>query len=181
MNLNKLTNWTAPGDWRKITTIDAHTEGEPLRIFTSGLPELIGNTILEKRRYFKENYDYLRTTMIDAEIEISELGTVKFDIAYGGAFYAYVNADDLNISMKAENFNELIHKGMLIKKEVMKNFEIKHPFEDDLSFLYGTIFYGKAHNNFSDSRNVCIFAEGEVDRSPTGTGVSGRIAMEFAN
>ena len=56
---------------------------------------------------------------------------------------------------------------------------IKHPFEQDLSFLYGTIFTGKSHTAGVDSRNVCIFADGEVDRSPTGSGVSGRMAIHY--
>ena len=59
----------------------------------------------------------------------------------------------------------------------MENFEVKHPFEADLSFLYGTIFTGKAKDPKHHSRNVCIFAEGEVDRSPTGSGVSARAAI----
>jgi trans-L-3-hydroxyproline dehydratase len=58
--------------------------------------------------------------------------------------------------------------------------EIPHPFEEDLSFLYGTIFVAPPLASDSHSRNVCIFAEGEVDRSPTGTGVSGRMAIHFA-
>jgi len=73
----------------------------------------------------------------------------------------------------------LIEKGMMIKHAVMKNFSIKHPFNDDLSFLYGTIFYGSPLSREAGSRNVCIFAEGEVDRSPTGTGVSARMALHF--
>ena len=68
---------------------------------------------------------------------------------------------------------------MAIKKAVMKSYQIKHPFEDELNFLYGTIFYGKAHSKEADSRNVCIFAEGEVDRSPTGTGVSAIMALHY--
>ena len=59
----------------------------------------------------------------------------------------------------------------------MKNRTIHHPFEEDLGFLYGTIFIGPPTQEGSHSRNVCIFAEGEVDRSPTGTGVSGRLAI----
>lgn len=57
---------------------------------------------------------------------------------------------------------------------------IKHPFESDLSFLYGTIFIGEALNEDVTDRNVCIFAEGEVDRCPTGSGVSGRMAIHYA-
>ncbi len=57
---------------------------------------------------------------------------------------------------------------------------IPHPFEEDLSFLYGTIFIGPPLDEGAHSRNVCVFAEGEVDRCPTGTGVSGRLAIHHA-
>jgi trans-L-3-hydroxyproline dehydratase len=69
---------------------------------------------------------------------------------------------------------------MAIKSEVMKTCDIVHPFEEDLNFLYGTIFSSPPLSEGADSRNVCIFAEGEVDRSPTGTGVSGRLAILHA-
>ena len=113
------------------------------------------------------------------QILIAEIGTVNFDIAFGGAFYAFVNADQLGINMTENNYRELIEKGMLIKNAVMQNFEIIHPFESELNFLYGTIFYGKSLTQESDSRNVCVFANGEVDRSPTGTGVSARMALHY--
>jgi len=62
----------------------------------------------------------------------------------------------------------------------MAKFPIRHPFEEDLSFLYGTIFTGPSENPSHHSRNVCIFAEGEVDRSATGSGVSARAALHYA-
>ena len=57
--------------------------------------------------------------------------------------------------------------------------DITHPFEDDLSFLYGTIFIGASATPDIHSKNVCIFADGEVDRCPTGSGVSGRMAIHY--
>lgn len=81
--------------------------------------------------------------------------------------------------MQVADYNQIIDWGKRIKSAVMQNFEIKHPFEEDLSFLYGTIFTGKANNPKNHSRNVCVFAEGEVDRSPTGTGVSARAAIHY--
>ncbi len=70
---------------------------------------------------------------------------------------------------------------MDIKQAVMmQDSEILHPFENDLSFLYGTIFIGNSDKPEIDSKNVCIFAEGEVDRCPTGSGVSGRMAIHKA-
>lgn len=276
--LTVLQEWTPPEEWLKISTIDAHTEGEPLRVIVSGFPELPGASILARRRYAKENLDHLRTALmweprghadmygciitsavtpdadigvlflhnegfstmcghgiigvttvaletgllpmtdhettvkidtpaglvtayakvakgrvksvffhnvpsfvvdLDASVEVPGLGKVKYDLAFGGAFYAYVQAKDVGLACAPENFRHLIEKGMDIKRAIIKNRPIIHPFEKNLNFLYGTIFIDPAMTEGVDSRNVCIFAEGEVDRSPTGTGVSGRMAIHF--
>ena len=270
-------DWQPPAHWQKITTIEMHTGGEPLRVYTSGLPPLKGQTVLEKRRYFREHYDYIRTgtlweprghadmygaiitPSVDADldvfflhnegystmcghailaltklvietglvrhegkeaevtfnvpagqvqaratiedgtvressfrnvpaflyrqgqqIEVSGIGTVRFDVAYGGAFYAFVEAAPLGLSLTANHYSRLIDYGRRIKNSVAQSLSIEHPFEPDLSFLYGTIFTGPATASGHHSRNVCIFADGEVDRSPTGTGVSARAAIHYA-
>jgi len=117
---------------------------------------------------------------LNQAVEVEGLGQVEYDLAYGGAFYAYVNSDQLGIPLTPENYSLLIQKGMDIKRAVMNsNKNIHHPFESDLSFLYGTIFIGSPVSDGIDSRNVCIFAEGEVDRCPTGSGVSGRMPIHF--
>nr|WP_218188330.1 proline racemase family protein [Desulfosarcina cetonica] len=269
--LDPLRQWTPPASWRKITTLDAHTGGEPFRIITGGLPELAGTTILEHRRDMIAKHDSIRralmweprghadmygcivtppvsvdadfgvlflhnegyssmcghgiiamttvavetglvpmiepltTVRIDAPaglitaharvkagrvksvsfhnvpsfvlcrdqtVAVPGLGPVRYDIAYGGAFYAFVDAADLGVSTRPDDFNRLIERGMAVKRAVMAAGPITHPFEADLSFLYGTIIVGPPHTEGAHSSNVCIFAEGEVDRSPTGTGVS---------
>jgi len=116
---------------------------------------------------------------MDQTIEVPELGTVHYDISFGGAFYAFVDLDknQLDLELTPEYYRPLIEKGMLIKNAVMERDKIEHPFEPDLNFLYGTIFTGKPTDKNKFSRNVCIFADGEVDRSPTGTGVSARMAL----
>lgn len=114
---------------------------------------------------------------LDALVDVEGLGNITYDLAYGGAYYAFVDADDLGIPCTPDHYQELIQKGMDIKRAVMKSKEITHPTEQDLSFLYGTIFIGGPISPGVDSRNVCIFAEGEVDRSPTGSGVSARAAI----
>jgi len=268
--------WLPPAHWKKITTIDMHTGGEPLRVITGGLPPIQGNTILEMRRYFKDQLDDIRTGLMfeprghadmygaiitdpvsedadfgtffihnegystmcghaiialtklvletgmikkegnhpeliidappgkiyskafiedgivkkvsfknvpsfvllkDKVVTVEGIGEVAFDVAFGGAFYAFVDADKLGLKLDASDYNKLIDYGRRIKQAVMKSFTIEHPFEKDLSFLYGTIFTGKAVDKSHHSRNVCIFAEGEVDRSPTGSGVSARAAI----
>ncbi len=277
--IKSINEWTPDGRWRRISTIDAHTGGEPLRIITGGFPELKGYTILERRRFAVENYDHLRKVLmweprghadmygciitpavsedadfgvlflhnegfstmcghgiiavtkvaletgmlpigtpettvkidtpaglvtasarvskgrvesvsflnvpsfvlaLDETIDVPGLGEIRYDLAFGGAFYAYVQAADAGVTCTPKDHRALIEKGTVIKKAIMSSRPILHPFEKDLDFLYGTIFIGPPQSEGSDSRNVCIFADGEVDRSPTGTGVSGRAAIHYA-
>jgi len=113
----------------------------------------------------------------DQVIDVPGFGRVRYDIAFGGAFYVFCDADELNLGLEAKDFQQLIDIGRRIKYAVMDSVKIDHPFEPDLGFLYGTIFVGAPLDSKHHSRNVCIFAEGEVDRSPTGTGVSARAAI----
>lgn len=91
-----------------------------------------------------------------------------------------MEAADVGVELSPRDFSRLIEYGMRIKRAITESMEVQHPFEDDLSFLYGTIFVGPAFSHDAHSRNVCIFANGELDRSPTGTGVSARLALETA-
>ncbi|MEO8452945.1 MAG: proline racemase family protein [Gemmatimonadota bacterium] len=116
----------------------------------------------------------------DHSVEVAGLGTVRYDLAFGGAFYAYVDANSLGLILAPPRTRELIDAGMAIKRAVAAKQAIEHPYEPDLGFLYGTILIGPAEKVGHHSRNVCIFADGEVDRSPTGTGVSGRVAIHYA-
>jgi trans-L-3-hydroxyproline dehydratase len=116
---------------------------------------------------------------LDERVDVPGLGQVRYDLAFGGAFYAYVRAEEVGLTCAPADYRPLIEKGMAIKRAVMAARPIPHPFEADLSFLYGTIFTGPPLTEDGHSRNVCIFAEGEVDRSPTGTGVSGRLALHY--
>jgi proline racemase len=272
-------NWNPPQDWTTITTIDAHTAGEPLRIITSGLPEIPGDTILAKRRFAAAYLDQLRTALmweprghadmygciitdpvtpdgdlgvlflhnegfstmcghgiiglakvgldtglihkpgdrpvikmdtpagrvtayatrengritsvsflnvpsfvyaLDQSVEVPGLGKIRYDVAFGGGFYAFCHAADLGLTLSVDDFRSLIDIGVRIKRSVIESLPIHHPFEEDLSFLYGTIIVGAAHDSANHSRNVCIFADGEVDRCPTGTGISARAALHHA-
>lgn len=120
---------------------------------------------------------------LDQTVQVDGLGEVRYDLAFGGAFYAVVDADALGVPLDASGFRRCIDVGMRIKRAVMTSREVTHPDSPDsadLSFLYGTILTARPRALGADSRNVCVFAEGEVDRSPTGTGVSARVAIEYA-
>jgi trans-L-3-hydroxyproline dehydratase len=105
-------------------------------------------------------------------------GELTVDIAFGGAFYAYLEADDLPIDITPRYLRELIQLGDELKRAVIETTPIAHPLIPELNQLYGAII-----SQWRDERhqaNVCIFAEREVDRSPTGTGTAGRLAQLFA-
>lgn len=120
---------------------------------------------------------------LDRTVDVPELGKITYDLAYGGAFYAYVDLEknQLGFSLTPDHYRQIIRAGVAVKQSVIRqDQEIIHPVEPDLSFLYGTIFISESQNADVDSRNVCVFADGEVDRSPTGSGVSGRMAIHAA-
>ncbi len=111
--------------------------------------------------------------------KVEGIGPVRYDVAFGGAFYAFCRAEDLKTGLQPEDIHHLIDYGKRIKNAVLESVPVEHPFEKDLGFLYGTIFVGPPLTAGHHSRNVCIFAEGEIDRSPTGTGVSARAAIHY--
>ncbi len=123
-------------------------------------------------------------------IDVPDYGSLTVDVGYGGAFYALIDAAQLGIEMRAENAAALAAAGRAITdagRAALRSggalataLGVSHPEESDLSFLYGTIISGPPEDAAHHSRNLCLFAEGEVDRSPTGSGVSARLAVLHA-
>jgi len=112
-------------------------------------------------------------------IKIEGEPCVNVDIAFCGAFYAYVDAEELGLEVDPKIIGRLVELGMKIKYKVIDSMEIVHPIQKDLNSIYGTIFTGPLVKNKDKIvlKNVCIFADGQIDRSPTGTGTGGRIAL----
>lgn len=115
----------------------------------------------------------------DVEVDTPSFGKVIGDIVFGGAFYYYINADQANVQIRPEQVRALIQLGAETKAAVKAKINIQHPIALGLNTLYGTIVDGAPNNPTADQANVCIFADREVDRSPTGTGTSGRAAQLF--
>ena len=127
---------------------------------------------------------------LDVPLDVPGFGRVRIDVGYGGAFYALISAAALGLEMRAENAAAIAAAGRAITdagRDALRAggaladaLGVKHPESDDLSFLYGTIIDGPPEDPAHHSRNLCLFAEGEVDRSPTGSGVSARLAVLHA-
>src|SRR5436190_1604485 len=101
-----------------------------------------------------------------------EAAGLTCDIAYGGAFYASVESP---LPIDRGHLPELIALGRRIKREVEAAHAIVHPGEPELRDVYGVIFYRREGERIQ--RNVTIFADGEVDRSPCGSGTTARLAI----
>ncbi len=280
MQLNFGANWPPDKDLTVLTTLETHAAGEPLRIIIGGMPELPGDTILERRRYMQQNLDYIRRALMweprghydmygcvltppvspgadlgvlflhnegystmcghgvialvtalietgaipakgcttpvnldtpaglvlatahlnddgrvervsfqnvpsfvyarDIVVETPEFGSVTLDVAFGGAFYAILPAEKLGLEVTPAQPPQLVAASEAIKRAVNARVKIQHPEEEDLGFLYGAILTGPPQDSAHQSRNICVFANAEVDRSPTGTGVSARLALLHA-
>lgn len=117
-------------------------------------------------------------TARDVHVSTSH-GAVRADISYGGAFYASVRAADVGLAVRAEDLTELIAVGREIKNALNAAGAAPHPEDDRLSGIYGVIFYEDLPSTTEElcQRNVTIFADAEVDRSPCGSGTSARLAL----
>jgi proline racemase len=108
-------------------------------------------------------------------------GPVTVDVAYGGAFYAFLAADSIGLDLTASPMRQIADAGEEIALAAAKAIAIGHPDEPDLAFLYGTILTdGGDGAQGRSSRNICIFAGRQIDRSPTGSGVTARMALQAA-
>jgi trans-L-3-hydroxyproline dehydratase len=103
--------------------------------------------------------------------------TVRVDVAFGGAFYAIVDCEAVGVPIDAAHLPELRRIGMEIKHGVDASQPIVHPLDRGLHGIYGTIFTGPPSDEGADLRNVTIFADAEVDRSPCGTGTAAVMAV----
>lgn len=257
----------------RITTVEMHTGGEPVRIVTGGWPAVEGATILAKRRFVSERHDHLRrflmheprghfdmygvlpvepalpgadmavlfmhnagwSTMcghatialgrfaldrgivradggkarlrlecpcglveveldtasghvrfvsvpafawaLDTVLEVAGLGPVTVDVGYGGAFYAITDAGAFGLDVRTSRVRDLVDVAAAITEAGRAQLALSHPEDPDLAFLYGTILTDGGEGDGRASANVCVFADAEVDRSPTGSGVTARMAI----
>ncbi|MGN0202908.1 MAG: proline racemase family protein [Coprococcus sp.] len=261
-----------------IKTIDSHTMGEPTRIVYGGFPQLLGKTMMEKKKYLLEHYDFLRcaimleprghrdmfgailtepvnkeadygvifldsggclnmcghgsigtasmlveTGMVPATepytevvldtpsgiirtkvhvvngeaVEVSILnvpaflykegmeteskawGRISYDVSFGGSFFALVDAEAIGLSLDLENIDAITGLGMELLASVNAQIDIRHPYLD-ITTVDLVEFYAHTTNRRASMKNCVIFGDGQVDRSPCGTGTSAKLAALYA-
>ena len=260
---------------RRITTLDAHAAGEPLRLIVDGCPQPVGASMLAKWRWARRHLDAIRRVVMHEPRGHSDMygavltepvepsshagllfmhndgfstmcghgviavvtlalehgllhlpaadtivaldtpaGTVRatvvrrgprveavsfvnvpsfvlrpgvsvrlgsrelrVDVAFGGAFYAIVDAEAAGVPLRPVYQPELRKRGMEVKRAVESLVDVVHPEETALKGIYGCIFTGPPHSDGADLRNVTVFAKGQIDRSPCGSGTAAVMAV----
>lgn len=272
MDIKRLKNYAY-----HIKTIDSHTEGEATRIVYDGFPDLPGDTMMDKKKYVIENYDFLRTALmleprghrdmfgailttpvheeadfgvifmdsgsylnmcghgsigtaamlvetgmvtvtepytevvLDAPsgvirtkvhvvdgkaVEVSILnvpsflyeenlsvniegwGDIRYDVSFGGSFFALVNAEDIGLVLEIEQIDNIIELGMKIRDKVNREIQIHHPYLD-IHTVDLVEFYSHTSNPKANMKNCVVFGDAQADRSPCGTGTSAKLAALY--
>jgi proline racemase/trans-L-3-hydroxyproline dehydratase len=262
-----------------ISAIDTHTEGNPERVVTGGIPAIPGTTMLEKSKYARDNLDHLRTLLVheprghsnmyaallippareeadvgvlylepggyvtmcghgtiavctvmietgmievrepetrilldtpaglvqaqvaikagkaesvtiqnvpsflykqDVALQLPGLGHIRFDIAYGGNFYAIVEADELGLEVIPENAHQLMSLGTKIWQAVNEQVDIHHPEEPQIDCINYVEFSAPATHPKATRKNAVVVPPAGMDRSPCGTGTSAKMATLHA-
>lgn len=258
-----------------IQTIDSHTMGEPTRIVTGGVPRIIGNTMMEKKKYMEKNLDWLRNVLMNEprghrdmfgavftdpcsdscdlgvifmesngylnmcghgtiaaittavnigvveakeiinidtpagivkckvkieqdkvkevtfvnvpsfvyieneKIFVEGVGEVNIDIVFGGSFFGIVDAQQFGLSLISKEQQEIINLGLLIKKAANAQIRVEHPTNKEINKIDLIEFSLKSEKNEVDYRNTVVFGNGQIDRSPCGTGTCAKMALLY--
>ncbi|NMB04296.1 MAG: proline racemase [Tissierellia bacterium] len=260
---------------RSIQVIDSHTAGEPTRVVVGGIPQIPGNTMIEKKEYLIEHLDHIRTALMleprghndmfgsvltaaanpeadfgiifmdgggylnmcghgsigaatvavetgivpmvepetivkmDApaglieahvkvengrvtevsfvnvpafhylkgvEMEFGEYGKLKFDISFGGSFFAIIEAKQIGIEIKPENAAKLNEFGIAFRDKINQTIKVEHPLLPAINTVDLVEIYDEPTHPDADYKNVVVFGQGQLDRSPCGTGTSAKMA-----
>ncbi|XP_041463893.1 trans-L-3-hydroxyproline dehydratase-like [Lytechinus variegatus] len=116
----------------------------------------------------------------DIKLNVPNYGELTIDISYGGAFYALVSADQLGLDLGKSSFQSIQAAGTAVTMATKDAVILEHPDSPDLAFLYGTIITdGEDTWSEEPTTNICNFADSQIDRSPCGSGVTARIALQL--
>ncbi len=158
-----------------------HAESEPVVAFdtpaglVTGHPKIEGDRVVDVSVSNVSSFLYAR----DVEVDLPEVGTITIDISFGGNFFAMVPAKALGISVQPSNISKLIRLGMMVKRAVNAKVELHHPTEKHIATVELAEIYEHAERSQAFSKNVVIFGDGQVDRSPCGTGTCAAMAMLY--
>ncbi|KXZ40284.1 proline racemase [Alkalithermobacter thermoalcaliphilus JW-YL-7 = DSM 7308] len=116
----------------------------------------------------------------DVEIDVPEIGKVKLDISFGGSFFAILDAKQLGLKVEPKNAQKLTQIGLKIRDIVNEKVEISHPVLKHIKTVDLVEIYDDPTHPQANYKNVVVFGQGQVDRSPCGTGTSAKMATLYS-
>ncbi|HYF93026.1 MAG TPA: proline racemase family protein [Symbiobacteriaceae bacterium] len=146
----------------------------PRVVFDTPAGKVYAQAQVENDRVVHVKFENVPSFVFKAGVELP--GGVKADIVFGGAFYAFVRAEDVGLRVRPNLVPQLQEQMAAMKAYIEANHDVHHPLEPELRDIYGVIFYDKPDQPGADWRNVCVFADQQIDRSPCGTGTAARLA-----
>ncbi|MTH95295.1 4-hydroxyproline epimerase [Roseibium sp. RKSG952] len=114
------------------------------------------------------------------EIECKELGRLRFDVAYGGNFYAIIEPQDNFAGVGSVPIDQLVAISPALRAAINESFDMVHPENPDICGVTHIQWTGPATNGTADARNAVFYGDKAIDRSPCGTGTSARMAQLHA-
>lgn len=149
-------------------------------IIDSPAGKIIASAKCEGTKVASVSFENVPSFVFEANVPVTVGGIdCSVDIVFGGAFYAIVDANVLDIKVEIPQLSTLKKIGRTIKEQIEAKLKVVHPFEKDLHGIYGVIISDQPKKADSHLRNVTVFAEEQIDRSPCGTGTAGRIAALY--
>lgn len=151
---------------------------EPTVRYDTPAGRVVARAVMEGERVAAVAFENVPSFVWKAglRVPVDGMGEVTADIVFGGAFYAFVRAEELGLRVRPEQVPQLQRAMAAIKAQIEATEDVHHPEEPELRDIYGVIFYDRPDRPGADWRNVCVFADQQIDRSPCGTGTSARLA-----
>ena len=116
----------------------------------------------------------------DVTINVPDLGQIKLDVSFGGSFFAILPIKEVNEKIEPKNSEKLAEVGMKILKAANEQIKVQHPTMPYINTIDLVEMYGEPKSKDATMQNVVVFGDGQVDRSPCGTGTSAKMATLYA-
>ena len=117
---------------------------------------------------------------LDAQLDVDGLGPLTVDVAYGGMYYAIVDADRLGLRVASDNARTFVDLADRIRIAAQEQLEVVHPENPGIRDVTMVQFAEAYRGPDEPTPNTCVMAAGRSDRCPTGTGTSARMAVLHA-
>jgi proline racemase len=113
-------------------------------------------------------------------VDVPGFGSVRVDVAFGGNFFAMVSAQELGLQLEPAESQRLVEVGLQIRAEVNAQVKVQHPLQPHIDHVELTEITGPPTHPDATFKNVVVFGDGQIDRSPCGTGTCARMAALHA-